>query len=218
MLKEKKRKTKNKKKPIRHLTGRFYFILLDLIIKVWYNAFGVIFLEKIKKKLSKKVKIIITFIVVIAVILSGIIIVRTNETAVYTYVMYTLMPKTISAEEMHNNFDLSVRLNKNFDPKTQDSQPLEAFEYYYTDPKTGKEVVVGGTENVLINGDEVPAYLGFVIKAKMNLETIKSVLTRIAIVLVVILIAGVIVIWFKVWSKKEDEQKARLYKNSKNKK
>lgn len=175
-------------------------------------------MEKTKKKLNKKVKLIIVFVVIIAVIISGAIVVRTNETAVYTYALYTLMPKTISSEEMHTDYDISVRLNKNFDPKKQDSQPLEAFEYYYTDPQTGKEVVIGGTENTMINGNEVPVYLGFVIKAKMNLETLKSVLTKIAFVIVAILVVVGIVVWFKVWSKKEDEQKAKIYKNSKNSK
>lgn len=172
-------------------------------------------LDNIKKSLNKKTKSIIAILVVVAVIISGAIIIKTNETAVYTYALYTLMPKTVSAEDMNTDCDISVRLNKNFDAKKQASQPLEAFEYYYTDPQSGEEVVVGGTENAVINGEQVPVYLGFIIRAKMNLETMKDIMAKITLAIVAILIVVGIIVWFKVWSKKEDEQKAKIYKNSK---
>lgn len=175
-------------------------------------------LEKIKIKLTKKIKALIAVIVAVVVIIAGVIVVQMNETAVSTYVLYALMPKTLKAEEINTDYDISVRLSKDFDPKTDDMQPLEAFEYYYTDPETGEEVVIGGTETTEIDGNDVPVYLGFVIKAGMNRNTIKDVMAKVGIVLVILLIAGAIVVWFKIWSKKEDEKKIAFKNNHKKKK
>lgn len=174
-------------------------------------------MENIKNKMSKKVKLIITFIVLIAVVISGIIIVKSNQNYFYTRALYMLMPKTITGQEMGTDYDLSVGLNGEYDAKKKSSYPLEAFEYYYTDPQTGEDKVVKGTENASINGEEVPVYLGFLIEAKTNLENLKSVLSKTAIVLVLIIIVGGIILWYKVWSKKEEQQKERKYKNSHNK-
>lgn len=175
-------------------------------------------METGKKKLNKKLKALIAIVVMAVLIITGIVVVKTNETMVYTYGLYTLMPKTLTAEEINTDYDISVRLNKNFDAKAQDSQPLEAFEYYYTDPSTGKEVVIGGTESTDINGNEVPVYLGFVIKAQMNLNKLKSALTVLLVLFVVLLVVAAIVIWFLIWSKKEDEKKNKIVHKSKSKK
>lgn len=169
--------------------------------------------EKRKSKLSKKVKILITLIVLAAVILSGVILVKTNETRVYTYGLYTLMPKTITAEEMGTDYDLSVRFNKDYDYKVQETVPLEAFEYYYTDSKTGEEVVIKGTEQSVIAGVEISPYVMFLIKAKMNLDTLKSVLAKVAWAAAVVIVVTVIVLWYKAWSKQQDREKDKKYIN-----
>lgn len=175
-------------------------------------------MESTKKKLSKKAKIIVSVVVVIAVIIAGFITVKANETAFYKYALYTFMPKTLTAEEINADFDVSVRFNEEYNAETQSSQPLEAFEYYYTDPDTGKEVVIKGTENAVINGEEVPIYLGFLIEAQMNLATMKSVLSKVAIALAVVIVVVAIVVWFFIWSKKEDEEKEKYLRKTKGKK
>lgn len=175
-------------------------------------------MESTKKKLSKKAKIIVSVVVVIAVIIAGFITVKANETAFYKYALYTIMPKTLTAEEINADFDVSVRFNEEYNAETQSSQPLEAFEYYYTDPDTGKEVVIKGTENAVINGEEVPIYLGFLIEAQMNLATMKSVLSKVAIALAVVIVVVAIVVWFFIWSKKEDEEKEKYLRKTKGKK
>ena len=98
-----------------------------------------------------------------------------------------------------------------YDSKKQASQPLEAYEYYYTDPETNETVVIKGTENAVINDDEIPVYLGFLLRAKMNMNTFGDIVQKVFIVLAVLVVFGLIVLWFKSWSRREDEAKAQIY-------
>lgn len=171
-------------------------------------------MEKENKKLTKKAKGLIALGVALCVVIIGVIVYFTNSTAINNYVLYMFMPKTITASEINTNYDLGVRLNEDYDAKKQKSQPLEAFEYYYTDPETGKEVVVKGADNAKINGEDVPIYLGFLIRAKTNMNSFKSILSKVLLVVVPVLIAVGIVLWFKAWSKKQDEEKQMKYKSN----
>lgn len=191
-----------------------------------FISFGIIFSvikmenEKTKNKLSKKMKVLIAFIVIIAVVSGSAIFVSLNETRVYNYGLYLLMPKTITAEEMGTDYDISVRFNNDYDYKTQETLPFEAFEYYYTDTSTGEEVVIKGTDQSEIAGVEIAPYVMFVIKAKMNLDTLKSVLAKAAWVAAAVIVVAAIVLWYKVWSKHEDAEKEKINnkKNHKKKK
>lgn len=174
--------------------------------------------EKTRNKLSKKMKVLITFIVIIAIVAGGAIFVSVNETRVYNYGLYVLMPKTITAEEMQTDYDISVRFNDDYDYKTQETLPFEAFEYYYTDPSTGEEVVIKGTEQSEIAGVEIAPYVMFVIKAKENLDTLKSVLVKVAWVAAAVIVVAAIALWYKAWSKQEDAKKEKLNKQKNNKK
>lgn len=180
--------------------------------------------EKPVIKLTKKAKAIIALLVALAVIVTGIIVVKVNDEAIYNELVYIVMPKTIRAEEMqddpdfHIDFDIHVRKNKDYDIKTQSQQPLEAYEYYYIDPETNEEVVVKGTEEIEVDGNKIGPYLLFLIKAKENEDKIKSVATKSAWVLGPIAGVALIIVWFLIWSKKEDEQKARMANKNNNKK
>lgn len=173
-------------------------------------------LKNIIAKLSKKTKIAIASIVSICVVAIVIAVVYfTNSVTINNYVVYMFMPKTITAEEMNTNYDLHVRMNKDYDPVVQENEPLEAYEYYYTDPQSGEMVVVKGGTNAVINGEDVPIYLGFLLKARMNMNTFSYVVKYVAVVIALVLVAVGIVLWFKSWSRREDEAKARKYKNRK---
>lgn len=169
-------------------------------------------LKKEGSKLTKKMKVLIASIVVILLIAVTAIVYFTNSVAINNYVLYMFMPKTITGEQMDTNYDLHVRLNEKYDADTQSNQPLEAYEYYYTDPQSGEEVVITGAKDAEINGEKVPIYLGFLIEAKNNLDTFTSIFSKVIAVLVVVLIAVGIVLWYKSWSRREDEAKAKTYK------
>lgn len=185
---------------------------LTLVLRFVIMFVGVINLRNITINLSKKMKILIatlvSFVIVVAVIAT---VYSLNSVAINNRILYMFMPKTITAEEMETNYDLHVRMNDDYDSKRQASQPLEAYEYYYTDPETNETVVIKGTENAVINDDEIPVYLGFLLRAKMNMNTFGDIVQKVFIVLAVLVVFGLIVLWFKSWSRREDEAKAQIY-------
>lgn len=146
----------------------------------------------------------------------------TVQTKVYTEALYALMPKEITTtvgSDPSYEITLGVRKNPKFDAKKQSKTPLVAFEFYFYNEK-GELVELGSTGSIVVDGaDYGPGYLSFLVKAKENLNTVKSVSSKVIIVLVVLAVCGLIVLWFKVWSKKEDEKKEqRLISNGSKKK
>ena len=145
------------------------------------------------------------------------------QTKVYTEAMYALMPKEITTtvgKDPSYEITLGVRKNPDFDAKKQSKTPLVAFEFYYYNEK-GELVELGSDGSIVVDGaDYGPGYLSFLVKAKENLNTVKSVASKVIIVLVILAVCGLIVVWFKVWSKKEDEKKEQrlISYGSKNKK
>lgn len=179
--------------------------------------------EKITLSPKNKKKLIAGIVVgVFAVLMiATALIIKFNQTAVYTQVLYTFMNKSetvVINEEKNTELTLYIRKNPNYDAKTNEKMPLEAFDVYYYD-KDGKEVDVG-TGSFVYDGEEcaMPC-LGFLIKAVQNLNTAKEILKKVLIVLAVIAVVALIVVWYKVWSKHEDEEKAkRLLKTTQSKK
>lgn len=165
-----------------------------------------------EKKIGKKAKaLIITAVVIFAVIVVSIV-VKANETYIYSRGLYLLMPKSVTIEVEDKSYEFYARINEDFNAKEQKSAPLEAYEYYCTDPDTGEEILVSGTDNVELNGEYKQVFLSFLIDAKIRLDTIKSVVSKCFAVLIVVAIVALIVVWYKVWAKKEDEAKAKKYK------
>ncbi|MCC8072900.1 MAG: hypothetical protein LIO62_02085, partial [Clostridiales bacterium] len=126
----------------------------------------------VKDLLKRKSKLLITLAVVLAVFIVGIVLICVNSYAIEIEATYLMMPKTISADESDLDFDLHIRKNSDYDLETQSSYPLEAFEYYYTDPDTGEEVVIKGTDSAEIEGEEVSPYIVFLYKAYGHLRNL----------------------------------------------
>lgn len=172
-------------------------------------------MDKFKSILKKNIKLIVTMIVIVAVLVTSVIIIKENGAKVYSYSLYALMPKTISAEEMETDYDMHVRLNDDYDFVRQLEDPLEAYEYYYTDPQTGEEVVIGGSEQTQIGDVTIAPYLMFVIKAKENFDMVKKVITAVIWIIIAAAIVLGIVLWYKSWARREDEKKNKIHKNNK---
>lgn len=163
------------------------------------------------KKNPKFVKLLVIILLLFAIIASFVVI-KQNETEIYTKVIYTIMPKSISSNNDNYDVDFYIELNDDFDFNDNTASPLDAFNYRYIDPDSGKEVLIEGTENAVINGNNVQVYLGFVIELQNRINEIKNIVIRVILALFSIAIVAGIVVWYKVWSKKEDEAKAKKYK------
>lgn len=177
-------------------------------------------MSDVKKKISKKGKILISVAVaLIAVVIAGTVIFLTNQTYFSTRITYALMPKSLVAETKAGDVEFFVRLNDEYDDKEQSSTPLQAFEYYYYD-KDGKEIDLGPDGYYDDDGEQLSMSLIFSYKAGEKLAAVKSVLKTIGWVLAAVVFVGLIVIWFFVWSKKQDMEKEQKYgnKNSSTKK
>ena len=162
--------------------------------------------------------IIVAAVLIIAVIVTSVY-VSNNKIKVYSDIIYTLMDKEKLAEDGSNRL-LHIRKNPEFDAKAKNATLLDAFEVYYND-ESGKEYSFKADDKIMSDDQEIGAdmvILAFEASALEKLNPIKSVAAKIAIVVVVIVIVGLIFLWYKIWSKKEDEEKARRLEKTNQKK
>lgn len=165
--------------------------------------------EKKKIKLNKKSKAGIIFLTVIAVI--GIIVALcvANKTALTAELTYVFMPKVIDTGEYDSSLDLVLyaEKNKDFSAKKDADEPLKAFKYYYYDDN-GKKVSLNYDDLVFEGTDnEMMACAQFYLEAVKSLNAFVKVIKIVAVVLAILLVAGGIVLWFVLWSKKYDREK-----------
>lgn len=165
-----------------------------------------------KKSLTKKSKIVIGVSVVAAVIIivSAIFIIFTGNSSykLYNSVMLQLMPESITSED---GVEFFVKENPKYDGgKTPEE---EQFIFYF---KNGdKEVDLPGGVFTDAEGNKSVVSFGFVKMALEKLNTIKTVFKVVIAVMVVVLVAIGIYLWYKSWCRREDEQKKLLYGDSK---
>ncbi|MCM1285239.1 MAG: hypothetical protein NC213_06825 [Acetobacter sp.] len=179
--------------------------------------------EKITLSPKNKKKLIACIVVSVFVVLiiAMALFVKFNQTAVYNQVLYTFMTKSetvVINEEKNTELTLYIRKNPDYDVKKNEKMPLEAFDVYYFD-KDGKEVDIG-TGSLIYEGEDcgIPC-LGFLLKAVQKLNTVKNVLVKVLIAFAVVAVIALIFIWYIIWSKHEDEEKAkRLSKTTQSKK
>lgn len=173
-------------------------------------------MSDVKKKISKKGKILIAVaVLLLAVVITSVVVISTNQTYFSTRITYALMPKSLVAETKAGDVEFFVRLNDDYDANAQSSTPLQAFEYYYYD-KDGKEIDLGPDGYYDDEGEQLSMSLIFSYKAGEKLATLKSVLSKVGWVLATVVFVGLIVIWFFVWSKKQDMEKEQKYGNKNN--
>lgn len=174
--------------------------------------------EKIKN-LTKKQKTTIGVVSGIVVAIIAIIaVLSANSTWVYTNAIYALMPKTIEDVRDVGELKMGVVKKKNVDMKLVEKQPLEAFSYYYYD-LDGNKIEVDSTDSFMFGEEKITPSAIFAIAVYKNFAQLKDNLLKAVLIAVPILAVIGIVIWFFVWSRKDDEEKAKAYKNkNKNKK
>lgn len=176
--------------------------------------------EKKKINLSKKQRnIIITFAVIIAVAITGLIVFKTNQIYFTTKLMYAFMPQSYVAELDDGNIEFFVEYNKDYSAKESGNDPLQAFSYYYFD-ENGERVDLGvdGGYDEEGNGEKSPLSVPFMFLMGQRIGTFKSIATKVMLALAAVVIVALIVVWFIVWSKNEDKQKLEKYGEKKNKK
>ncbi len=164
----------------------------------------------IQKSRKNKIKIISIITAVVLLIAISVTFVCLNLTLVETKVTMLLMPNSLTTAFDGKEVTFYARENKNFNPKTDASQPLSAFEFYYYDDN-GKEVNLGydGLYKTKTQ-DIMPSFL-FLIKTNERVNNIKNALPKIVVVLIFIFIIVLIVLWYKSWVKRQDMEKKKKY-------
>ena len=169
--------------------------------------------EKKKISLNKTQRnIIITFAVIAAVVITGLLVFKTNQIYFTTKLMYAFMPQSYVAELENGNIEFFVEYNKGYSAKESNNDPLQAFSYYYFD-ENGERVDLGvdGGFDEEGNGEKQPLSVPFMILMGQRIGTFKSIMTKVMLALAAVIIVALIVVWFIVWSKNEDKQKLEKY-------
>ncbi len=164
---------------------------------------------------KKKRNIIIAVTAAVIVLVAAVTAIALNMTSIKINLTYAMMPESITQECNGKNVTFYVRKNKDYQVKTQEEVPLEAFEFYYYDDD-GKEVNLG-SDGVYIDGDSktMPSLL-FMIRAMQKYNGFKTkYLPIITVAVVVITVAVIIGVWYKLWSAREEKEKQLKYKNNK---
>lgn len=147
----------------------------------------------------------IVFAVIIAAVSGTLAYVYSNQNAVASNLLYVFMPKSITFKDNGNDVTMYVEKNKDYKPGS-DSMALNAYKFYYFD-KDGKRV------DTFQGHYETPTRkcetgLGFLVKAKQNLDTFMNFLKIALIAAAVIILVLLILLWYKLWNKKMDEKEA----------
>lgn len=171
-------------------------------------------MDNVKKKpLSKKAKkTIIILSSIIGVLLILLIGYKVNETYINARLLYALMPESGVAMMDDKEVEFYVEFNKDFDSKNDNV--LEAYSYYYYDDE-GNRVDLGPNGTVLYEGEEAPLFYAFMIDTMKTAGNVRNVLLKVVAVVAVIAVIGLLVLWFVLWSKKQDAEKAAKYGNKK---
>lgn len=182
--------------------------------------------DKKKNSLTKTQRnVIITFAVIIAVAITGLIVFKTNQIYFTTKLMYAFMPQSYVAELDEGNIEFFVEYNNDYSAKESNNDPMQAFRYYYFD-ENGERVDLGidGGYDEEGNGEKSPLSVPFMFLMGQRIGTFKAIMSKVMLGLAAIIVVALIVVWFIVWSRNEDKQKLEKYgdktknKNKKSKK
>lgn len=173
-----------------------------------------------KAPLNKKSKAAIIIAVIAAVI--GIItaVCIANKTALISEITYIAMPKVIDTHDYDETLDLVLYVEKNddFDPKADEKEPLKAFKYYYYD-ENGEKVTLNYDDPVFEGTDnETMVSSIFYFEVLTKLSGLRTAMTVVGIVAAVLVVIGLIVLWYILWSKKYDREKEKFNQNKGKKK
>lgn len=171
-------------------------------------------MEKIKKRLTKKAKAAIAILVAAAVIAAGCglfaFFTSSNSYALYNKVLLSLMPESIE----HNGLTFYVKPNPDYNAK--ESPESDQFIYYFMAKE--KEIDLPGGVYTDVDKNKTLISAGFYVKAMEQLNKIKSAVHIVIGVMAFIVVAVLIYIWYKLWCRREEKEKALLYGNKPKKK
>ncbi|MGN0521586.1 MAG: hypothetical protein ACI4IQ_02985 [Eubacterium sp.] len=165
--------------------------------------------DKSKKKRNKIIIAVTAVVLIIAVVAASI---AANETAFKTKMTMLLMPNSLTTVLDDKEITFYVRENKEFNAKTDESQPLSAFEFYYYDDDNN-EVNLGSDGAYKTETGKIMPSLLFLLKTNERINKIKSAVPAVIAVAAVIVVAILIVLWYKSWCKRQENEKNRKYKN-----
>ncbi len=146
----------------------------------------------------------VVFAVILALLAGSLIYVVNNQNAVASQVMYMFMPKSYTDHDNGNEIVFYIEKNKDYNPDKD--VPLEAYKVYYYD-KDGKRVdTYQGHYKTATK--TIYAEIAFLLMARRNINTFKNYAKIVFAVLGVVLVVGLIILWYKLWSKKQDRLEA----------
>lgn len=173
-------------------------------------------MEKIKKKLTKKTKIVIIVSVVVAIVAAscGLIAFLNSDSSnsLYNKAALALMPESLEREDLGVVFYVKANPEYVANEKTGELQ----FICYFMNGN--EEVELPGGIFTTVDGEKVAVLVGFMLKAQQKITTIKNIAFG---VLAAVALAGIgIAIYYsyRVWSKNQDNVKKELYGDKNNKK
>lgn len=163
---------------------------------------------KAKKKMEPKKKKITIAAVIVGIIAVIAILIGINHTAIMSGINYAFMPKSITPDF---GVEFYVYKNKDFNQFKDKDTPLKAFGYYYID-ENGKKVDLSWDKSyTAANGEPFTPSLFFMIQAGENLSKFKDVSSKIIPIIVLVVVALLIYLWFRSWCKREDARMEALY-------
>ena len=167
---------------------------------------------------KKLKKILIPIAVILVLLLSLVVIIKTSGITILMKVAYSAMPESYVAETQDGTIEYFIEYNKGFKPDDEFNNLQEAYNFYYYDENSNRVDVEANDTFTDSDGNAVPIIACFSQDMFSGLENAKKVFSVVAKVLIAVLIIGLIVLWFFKWSKKQDLEKEMKYGNNKHNK
>lgn len=166
--------------------------------------------KKFKWTKGKKIACSVSAVIVVIALL------LVNYMAIYTNIVYILMPKSLEPVIDGKTVTFYVYKNRDFNQFKDRDTPLKAFCYYYYD-ENGDRVDLD-YDGVYKSGDEsFSPSVWFMLSTQSNLSTVKEKFNSALPFIIIALIIVVILLWFRSWSKREDAKKEAIYGPKKSK-
>lgn len=166
---------------------------------------------KAKKKMEPKKKKITIAAVIVGIIAVVAILIGINHTAIMSDINYAFMPESITPTVDGVQVEFFVYKNKDFNQFKDKNTPLKAFGYYYID-ENGKKVDLSWDKSYTgSKGTKFTPNVWFMIQSGQKLSKFKSVSSKVIPIIVLVVVALLIYLWFRSWCKREDARMEAMY-------
>lgn len=173
--------------------------------------------SKAKEISPKRKKSIIISAVILIIAAVASIFTAVNYDKLYIRTVYFIIPKSVVTTTNNGDMEFHLELKDDFSVQAKNKDPFGAFNYFYYD-KDGNRIDIDESGAYFDGKDEISMSILFGFKLAEKFAKIKSVATKVFWATAAVAFVSAIVIWFVVWSKKQDEEKEKRYKNSQKKK